>query len=62
LDEVEFRLHLGVEDLVLLYTIARSEGVSVHELVLRAVRRYIADRMPAGIQEPKAGDKGQGGG
>jgi len=47
LDEVEFRLQLRVEDLVLLYTLARQEGISVHELILKAVRQYVALKMPA---------------
>ncbi len=38
---MEFRLQLRVEDLVLLYTVARQENISVHELMLRAVREYV---------------------
>jgi len=46
LDEIEFKLQLRVEDLVLLYTIARGEGISVHELILKAIRQYIAGKVP----------------
>jgi len=46
LDEVEFKLNLRVEDLVLMYTIARGEGISVHELILKAIRQYVAGKVP----------------
>jgi len=45
LDDVVFKLNLRVEDLVLLYTIARGEGISVHELILKAVRQYVSGKV-----------------
>jgi len=59
LDDVEFKLVLRVEDLVLLYTIARQEGISVHELILKAVRQYVALKMPPATPSPPPSEEGK---
>jgi len=59
LDDVEFKLQLRVEDLLVLYSIARQENTSVHELILKAVRLYIASKVPPPTPSPFPIEKGK---
>jgi len=45
MDDVEFRIQLRVEDVVLMFSVARNEGITVHELILRAIRQYLSNKM-----------------
>jgi len=57
---VEFKVYLRVEDLVLLYTLARQENISVHELILKAIREYVQRRVSVPTPTPRQeeGEKG----